>query len=44
MVYVFPHHQKVTSVSLSKDGRYALTGSNDWHASLWDLKNDTSVS
>jgi WD40 repeat protein len=39
MVYVFPHHEKVTTVSLSKDGRYALTGSNDWHASLWDLKN-----
>ena len=39
MVYVFPHHEKVTTVSLSKDGRYALTGSDDWHASLWDLKN-----
>ena len=38
MVYVFPHHEKVTTVSLSKDGRYALTGSDDWHASLWDLK------
>ncbi|MFT5658906.1 MAG: WD40 repeat protein [Gammaproteobacteria bacterium] len=39
MVYVFPHHEKVTTVSLSKDGRYALTGSDDWHASLWDLKD-----
>ena len=24
-------------MALSKDGRYALTGSDDWHASLWDL-------
>jgi len=39
MLFVMPHHEKVTSVSLSKDGRYALTGSNDWHASLWDLNN-----
>jgi WD40 repeat protein len=37
MRYVFPHHHKVTSVALSKDGRFALTGSDDWHASLWDL-------
>jgi len=40
MVYVFPHHEKITSVSLSKNGRFALTGSDDWHASLWDLKNE----
>lgn len=37
MVYVFPHHEKITSVALSRDGRFALTGSDDWHASLWDL-------
>ncbi len=23
--------------ALSQDGRYALTGSDDWHASLWDI-------
>ena len=43
MRYVFPHHEKVNSVSLSKDGRFALTGSNDWHASLWDLKLDANA-
>jgi len=37
MVYVFPHHEKITSVALSRDGRFALTGSDDWHASLWNL-------
>lgn len=40
MVYVFPHHEKITDVALSKNGRYAITGSDDWHASLWDLGND----
>ncbi len=39
MVYVFPHHEKITSVALSKNGKFALTGSDDWHASLWDLSN-----
>lgn len=39
MVYVFPHHEKITSVALSKNGKFALTGSDDWHASLWDLQN-----
>jgi len=39
MVYVFPHHEKITSVALSKNGKFALTGSNDWHASLWDLND-----
>jgi len=39
MVYVFPHHEKITSVALSKNGKFALTGSDDWHASLWDLNN-----
>ncbi len=40
MVYVFAHHEKITSVALSKNGRFALTGSDDWHASLWDLGNE----
>jgi WD40 repeat protein len=39
MVYVFPHHEKITSVALSADGRFALTGADDWHASLWNLAN-----
>lgn len=39
MVFVFPHHEKINSVALSKNGRFALTGSDDWHASLWDLHN-----
>lgn len=39
MVYVFPHHQKITSVAIAKNGKYALTGADDWHASLWDLSN-----
>lgn len=43
MVYVFPHHEKITSVSLSRDGRFALTGSNDWHASLWNLATGEHV-
>lgn len=43
MVYVFPHHQKITSVALSRDGRFALTGSDDWHASLWNLSNGEHV-
>jgi len=37
MVYVFPHHEKITSVDISNDGRFALTGADDWHASLWNL-------
>ena len=43
MVYVFPHHEKITSVSLSQDGRFALTGSDDWHASLWNLATGEHV-
>ncbi len=39
MVYAFAHHEKITSVALSQNGKFALTGSDDWHASLWDLKN-----
>ncbi len=40
MVYVFAHHEKITSVGLSKNGKFAITGADDWHASLWDLNND----
>lgn len=43
MVYVFPHHQKITSVALSRDGRFALTGSDDWHASLWNLADGEHI-
>ena len=43
MVYVFPHHEKITSVDISKDGRFALTGSDDWHASLWNLANGEHI-
>jgi WD40 repeat protein len=43
MVYVFPHHEKITSVALSKDGRFALTGSDDWHASLWSLTDGKHI-
>jgi len=43
MVYVFPHHEKITSVDLSADGRFALTGADDWHASLWNLANGEHV-
>ncbi|MCK4707044.1 MAG: hypothetical protein KAU21_00370 [Gammaproteobacteria bacterium] len=43
MVYVFPHHEKITSVALSRDGRFALTGADDWHASLWNLSTGEHV-
>lgn len=43
MIYVFPHHEKITSVALSRDGRFALTGADDWHASLWNLSNGEHV-
>lgn len=43
MIYVFPHHEKITSVDVSKDGRFALTGSDDWHASLWNLATGEHV-
>ncbi|AEA77621.1 WD40 repeat protein [Vibrio cholerae LMA3984-4] len=32
------HREKVNSVALSANGRYALTGGNDYHAYLWDTK------
>lgn len=43
MVYVFPHHEKITSVALSRDGRFALTGADDWHASLWNLADGEHI-
>ncbi len=43
MIYVFPHHEKITSVSLSRDGRFALTGADDWHASLWNLADGKHI-
>ena len=43
MVYVFPHHEKITSVALSRDGRFALTGADDWHASLWNLADGKHI-
>ena len=43
MVYVFPHHEKITSVDVSRDGRFALTGSDDWHASLWNLASGEHI-
>ncbi len=37
--FAFPHDHKVTTVSLDKKGRFALTGGNDGQAKLWDLRN-----
>jgi len=36
--FVFEHKDSVTSVDVSETGRYALTGSDDYTAKLWDLK------
>ena len=33
------HHTQVNAVSVTPDGRYALTGSNDASARLWNLSN-----
>lgn len=38
-IYTFPHDGPVSTVALSSDGRYALTGSVDRSAKLWDLTN-----
>jgi len=43
MLYVFPHHEKITSVHISRDGRFAITGSDDWHASLWNLASGEHI-
>src|SRR5512138_3322713 len=34
---------EVLSVAFSPDGRYALTGSNDWTARLWDVSTGRLV-
>jgi WD40 repeat protein len=36
--YAFYHDDIVSTVALSQDGRYALSGSDDTKARLWDLK------
>jgi len=36
--YAFYHDDIVSSVALSEDGRYALSGSDDTKARLWDLQ------
>lgn len=36
--YAFYHDDIISSVALSADGRYALSGSDDGKARLWDLK------
>lgn len=36
--YGFYHDDIISSVALSEDGRYALSGSDDTKARLWDLK------
>lgn len=36
-LYAFPHDDKVTTADISYSGKYALTGSEDQSAKLWDL-------
>lgn len=36
--YAFYHDDIISSIALSADGRYALSGSDDTKARLWDLK------
>src|ERR1019366_3897641 len=33
------HHRRVNSVSVTPDGRRAVTGSDDWRVRIWDLQN-----
>ena len=33
------HSEKINSIDISPNGRYALTGSNDYSALLWDTKS-----
>lgn len=40
-LYAFAHDDTVTGTDLSKSGRYALTGSEDQSAKLWDLHDGT---
>ena len=52
-LYAFPHQDIISATALSVKGNYALTGSNDGEAKLWDLttgkikhawKNQTKLS
>lgn len=52
-LYAFPHQDAISATALSVTGNYALTGSNDGEAKLWDLstgkvkytwKNQTKLS
>lgn len=36
-LYAFPHQDIISATALSVKGEYALTGSNDGEAKLWDL-------
>ncbi|MFK5985555.1 MAG: WD40 repeat domain-containing protein [Pseudomonadota bacterium] len=36
--YAFYHDDKISTIDLSADGRYAISGSDDTQARLWDLK------
>jgi WD40 repeat protein len=36
--YAFYHDDKISTIDLSIDGRYGVTGSDDTEARLWDLK------
>ncbi len=36
--YAFYHDDKISTIDLSADGRYAISGSDDSFARLWDLK------
>lgn len=37
------HTRQIQSVSWSRDGRYLLTGSQDWKCILWDLQDGTRL-
>jgi WD40 repeat protein len=37
------HTSEIFSVTFSQDGRYALTGSNDWTARLWDVRTRREI-
>ena len=36
-LYAFPHQDVITATALSANGKYALTGSKDGEAKLWEL-------
>jgi len=36
--YAFYHDDVITTIALSDDGRYAISGSDDYKARLWDLE------